>query len=189
MGDVGLSGTKKEYDMKKILFAGAAAAVAFAAQPALAQVTPDEESYTINLAGEVPSNCELVPEGSGNFTVDMLETGNQGNLVIAYSCNSPYTVSLTSLNGGMSHAESGGVVNIDYDVEATGFLPGTQTSTNSADMFGTPQVIVTNNDWQGIFFNGGLRSGNLDLSFDSLSEIAVAGTYSDELTITLAANW
>lgn len=175
--------------MKKLIIAAAASAIALAAQPAFAQVTPDEESFTLNLAGEVASNCELVPEGSGNYTVDMLETGNQGNLVIAYSCNSPYTVSLTSLNGGMSHAESGGVVNIDYDVEATGFLPGTQTSTNSADMFGTPVTIVTNNDWQGIFFNGGLRSGNLDLSFDSLSEIAVAGTYSDELTITLAANW
>jgi len=175
--------------MKKIFFAGVSAAIAFAASPALAQVTPDEESYTLNLAGEVESNCELVPEGSGNFTVNMLETGNQGSLVIGYSCNSPYTVSLTSLNGGMSHSESGGVVNIDYDIEASGFLPGTQTSTNSADIFGAPEVIVTNNDWQGIFFNGGARSGNLDLSFDSLSEIAVAGTYSDELTITLAANW
>jgi len=175
--------------MKKIFFAGVSAAVALAASPALAQVAPDEESYTISLAGEVDSNCELAPEGAGNFAVNMLETGNQGNLVIAYSCNSPYTVSLTSLNGGMSHFESGGTVNIDYDVEASGFLPGTQTSTNSDDMFGTPVVIVENNDWQGIFFNGGLRSGNLDLSFDSLSEIAVAGTYSDELTVTLAANW
>ena len=175
--------------MKKILLAAAAGAIALASQPAFAQVTPDEESFTLNLAGEVDSNCELVPEGSGNYNVNMLNTGNQGVLVVAYSCNSPYTVSLTSLNGGMEHAESGGAVVIDYDVEATGFAPGTQTSTNSADMFGTPVTIVTNSNWQNILLNGGLRTGNLDLSFDNLAEYAVAGTYSDELTITLAANF
>ncbi len=169
------------------LLAAAASALAFVA-PASAQVTPDSESYTINLEGSVDSNCELIPEGSGTYNVNMLETGNQGALVITYSCNSPYTVSLQSLNGGMRHVESNGGVNIDYDVEATGFLPGTTTSTNSATMQGTPVTIVTNNDWQNIFTNGGLRAGNLDLSFDSLAEYAVAGTYEDELTITLAAN-
>ncbi len=175
--------------MKKLaLFAAVAtAAVAFAA-PASAQVVADSESFTLNLAGSVDSNCELVPEGSGNYAVDMLNAGNQGALTIAYSCNSPYTVSLSSLNGGMRHSESNGAVNIDYDVEATGFAPGSATSTNSADMFGTAVPIVTNSNWQNILTNAGLRQGNLDLSFDSLSEYAVAGTYADELTITLAAN-
>lgn len=175
--------------MRKFLLAGIAGIAAFAAVPAAAQVTPDSESFTLNMSGSVASNCELIPEGSGNFAVDMLNPGNQGVLVVAYSCNSPYTVSLTSLNGGMRHAESGGAVNIDYDVEATGFLPGTQTTTNSAAMQGTPVTIVTNSNWQNILLNGGLRTGNLDLSFDSIGEYAVAGTYSDELTITLAANF
>ena len=170
------------------LLATAAASALFVAAPASAQVAPDSESFTLALNGTVQSNCELIPEGSGTANVDMLNTGNQGALVIAYSCNSPYTVSLTSLNGGMRHAESNGAVNIDYDVEAQGFFGGNQTSTNSATMHGTPVVIVTNNDWQNILTNGGLRTGNLDLSFDSLNEYAVAGTYSDQLTITLAAN-
>lgn len=165
--------------------AGAALAVS---SPASAQVTPDSESFVLSLNGSVQSNCELVPEGSGTYNVNMAETGNQGALVIAYSCNSPYTVSLSSLNGGMRHAESNGAVNIDYDVEAQGFFGTNQTSTNSATMHGTPVVIVTNNNWQNILTNAGLRTGNLDLSFDSVAEYQVAGTYSDQLTITLAAN-
>ncbi|KCZ49040.1 hypothetical protein [Hyphomonas pacifica] len=172
--------------MKRTLTAIAAAAALCGVAAA-----QDSEELVINLSGEVESNCELVPEGTANFDVDMLETGNQGSLSILYSCNSPYTVSLTSTNGGMSHQESGGAVNIDYDIEASFLGLGifSPTTTNSADMNGTPQVIVTNNDWQNILVNGGTRTGNLDLSFDSLNEYAVAGTYSDTLTITLAANY
>lgn len=171
-----------------LLAAAVAAPALMFAAPASAAVAADSESFTLSLNGSVASNCELVPEGSGTYNVDMLDTGNQGALVIAYSCNSPYTVSLSSLNGGMKHAESGGLVNIDYDVEATGFAPGTTTSTNSATMQGSPVTIVTNNNWQNILTNGGLRLANLDLSFDNIGEYAVAGTYSDQLTITLAAN-
>ena len=172
--------------MKRTLTAIAAAAALCGVAAA-----QDSEDLVINLNGEVESNCELVPEGTANFDVDMLETGNQGSLSILYSCNSPYTVSLTSANGGMSHQESSGAVNIDYDIEASFLGLGifAPTTTNSADMNGTPQVIVTNNDWQNILVNGGTRTGNLDLSFDSLNEYAVAGTYSDTLTITLAANY
>lgn len=167
---------------------------AVAAVPALMFATPaaaqDSESYVIGLSGSVDSNCELIPEGSGTFAVDMLNTGNQGSLTILYSCNSPYTVSLESANGGMEHQESGGAVNIDYDVEASFLGIGFgATTTNSASMQGSPVVIVTDNDWANILVNGGTRTGNLDLSFDSISEYAVAGTYEDELTITLAANY
>ena len=98
--------------MKRTLTA-IAAAVALTAGSASAL---DSESLEITLGGEVESNCELVPEGSASYDVDMLDTGNQGSLTILYSCNSPYTVSLESLNGGMYHNESTGGVNIDYDV-------------------------------------------------------------------------
>ena len=165
-----------------------AVAVALLATTAPAMAAGDSESYKINLTGSVASNCELIPEGTGNYNVDMLETGNQGVLTILYSCNSPYTVSLQSLNGGMKHVESGGAVNIDYDIEASFLGLGIgATTTNSASMQASPVVVVTNNDWQNILTNGGTRTGNLDLSFDSLSEYAVAGTYSDVLTVVLKA--
>ena len=186
---MGTSVKHLESIMKKLLLAAVAGSLAFAVQPASAQVVPDEESFVLSLAGSVDSNCELIPEGSGNYNVNMLNTGNQGNLVIAYSCNSPYTVALSSLNGGMRHSESGGSVVIDYDVEASGFAPGTSTSTAASSIFGSSQVIVTNSDWQNILTNGGLRTGNLDLQFAGVSEYAIAGTYADELTITLAADF
>ena len=169
--------------MKNAFKFAAAAVVPFAmmATPALAG---DSESYVLNLEGSVPSNCELTPEGSATAAVDMLELGNQGFLVVSFSCNSPYELTLSSANGGMSHAESGGAVVIDYDVESTfGGFP----TTNSAAMQASPVAIVTETSWANIAVNGGVRSGNLDLSFDSLSEYAVAGTYSDTLTLTLAA--
>ena len=155
--------------------------------PASAQ---DSESFVVSLNGSVASTCELIPEGSANFNVDMLNTGNQGVLTVLYSCNSPYTLSLQSANGGMRHVESGGAVNIDYDIEASFLGLGIgATSTNSAGMQAAPVVIVTDNDWRNILLNGGTRTGNLDLSFDNLAEFAVAGTYEDQLTITLAANY
>jgi len=171
--------------MKKALIL-AALPFALAAVPAAAQVTADTESYAIALSGSVASNCELIPEGSGTYNVDMLNSGNQGALAIVYSCNSPYKVLLSSANGGMLNTTSGGAVNIDYNVEAS-FLGFSATSTNSATMQGTPVAIVNNTDWQNILTNGGARSGNLDLSFDSVNEFAVAGDYEDTLTITLAA--
>ncbi|WP_300381426.1 hypothetical protein [Henriciella sp.] len=164
----------------------ALAAVALFGGAAYAQ---DSESLVIDLSGEVDSNCELVPEGSASFDVDMLETGNQGSLAIAYSCNSPYEVTLQSLYGGMRHDESGGAVVIDYDIEHFGFdqngLGG--GTVNSASMQATAAVIASSPNWENILTNGGIRTGNMDLSFDSLNEYAVAGTYEDELTLTLTA--
>ena len=167
----------------KVLVAASVPAL-LAASPAAAQVAPDSDSYVINLSGEVASVCDITPEGTTDFDVDMLDFDNQGFLVVAFSCNSPYIVTLESLNGGMEHVESGGAVNIDYDVEATfgGF-----STVNSADMQGSPQTIVTETSWANILLNGGVRSGNLDLSFDNLAEIAVAGTYEDTLTIAVTA--
>lgn len=164
----------------KILAAASVPAL-LAASPAAAQ---DSESFEIALSGSVDSNCELIPEGSGSYDVDMLETGNQGFLAIAFSCNSPYEVTLESLNGGMEHQESGGSVVIDYDVEAT--FAGFPT-VNSASMQGSPVAIVTETNWANILTNGGVRSGNMDLQFDSLAEYAVAGTYEDTLTIAITA--
>lgn len=176
--------------MKAFALLSAAAVALVVAAPVSAQVAKDSETYKVALSGSVASNCELVPEGSGSFPVDMLNTGNQGSLTIVYSCNSPYTVSLQSKNGGMRHAESGGTVNIDYDIEASFLGLGIgATKTNSANMQATPIAIVSNNDWQNIAVNGGTRTGNLDLSFDNVGEYRVAGTYADELTITLAATF
>jgi len=172
--------------LAKLAVAAAVPALAFAA-PAAAQVTPDSDTFTVNLNGSVASQCALLPNGSVNFPVDMLNTGNQGLLAIAYSCNSPYTVSLESDNGGMLNTTSGGVVNIPYAVEAISTTSGA-VAVNSQDMHGVPVTVITETSWLNILANGGLAAGNIDLNFTGiLDQYAVAGDYEDTLTIVLEA--
>lgn len=168
--------------LAKLIIAAAAPALAFAA-PASAQ---DSDSFVVNLAGSVDSECVLLPDGPVNFDVDMLDVGNQGLLVLGYSCNSPYTVSIQSLNGGMLNTTSGGAVNIPYALEVISTHDGPE-SFNSGDIT-SPVVVVEDTDWANIAANGGLAAGNLDLNFAGLlDEYAVAGDYSDELTFVLEA--
>ncbi|MDT0575603.1 hypothetical protein RM533_05345 [Croceicoccus sp. F390] len=174
--------------MKKIFAASLAITAAVLATSASAQVVKDSESFAIALSGTVASNCELTPEGSGSYNVNMLDVTDQGLLAITYACNSPYTVSLQSQNGGMRHQESNGAVLIDYDIDSS-FLGFNRVTVNSANMKSAPATIVTDSDWKNIALNGGARQGDLGLSFDNLAEYAVAGTYSDTLTIKLAANF
>lgn len=173
----------------KLAIAASVPALGFAA-PASAQVTADSDQFVVNLVGSVQSQCELLPNGSTTFGVNMLNTGNQGSLAIGYSCNSPYTVSLTSTNGGMKNTTSGGVVNIPYAVEASATGVGAVTVNSNTEMNGTAFPIVTDSDWVNILANLGAASGNIDLNFSGIgNQYAVAGDYEDTLTITLAANF
>ena len=99
-------------------------------------------------------------------------------------------VSLESLHGGMRHSESSGAVNIPYQIESLGFDPGGINAdvTSSVAMNGTPVVIANVSSWQNILANLGIRYGELDLNFPNPAEYNVAGTYGDELTITLSAS-
>ena len=171
--------------MKRTLTALAVAAMMAGASHA---VTADSESLVLSLNGEIASNCELIPEGTASYTVDMGNFGNQGFAVIAYSCNSPYTLSLSSLNGGMSHFESGGALVVDYAVETFGFSTGPQSFTASAMTGGSTSTVDQQTSWANIFVNGGAQAGNLDLVFPGFANSAVAGTYTDELTVTLTAD-
>lgn len=149
-------------------------------------LTADEESLTFELNGEIESNCELTPDGNVAYDVDMTDFGNQGFAAVVFSCNSPYELTISSLNGGMKHAESGGTINIEYDVETFGFATGPQ-SFNSSDISATPGVVVSDTDWVNILANIGAQAGNLDLIFPGFVDSFVAGTYEDELTLTLSA--
>ena len=175
--------------MKKLLYVSGAA-IALAATPAMAQ---DSDELVINLAGEVASVCAMTPDGPVNYNVDMTETGDQGNITIAYSCNSPYELRLSSANGGMEHQESSGAFTIPYGVETFGFeLPNGfgASDIDSASIHNNATAIAAVTDWANIFANGGARSGELDLNFaGQLDKLGTAGTYEDTLTVTLQAVW
>lgn len=174
--------------MKTLVKISATAAVLMASSTAFS-VTPDSESLDINLSGEVASHCELIPEGSVSYTVDMANIGAQGFAALVYSCNSPYTLSITSQNGGMEHQESDGSVNIDYDLLTLGFGgddEGVKIFTASEITGGS--IVDQETSWQNILVNGGVTLGTMDLQFKNLGEYQVAGTYEDTLTLTLSAD-
>jgi type 1 fimbria pilin len=179
-----IHGSKKEgATMKRTLTA--LAGLAMMAGTASA-IPADSDDLKINLKGTVDSVCELTPDGPLDYDVNMLDYGNQGLLAIAYSCNSPYTVTIASKNGGMEHQESTGAVNIPYDIETYGFF--VSATFDSAAIAGTPGVLDTDNDWTNILLNGDGRIGNMDLRWQGLSNFAVAGTYKDTLTIKIKAD-
>lgn len=149
-------------------------------------IPADSDSLQINLEGTVDSVCVLTPDGPLDYAVDMSNYGNQGLLAIAYSCNSPYKVTVESQNGGMEHQESGGAINVRYDLETYGFFVAA-TFDSAAITAGSPGVLDQDNDWTNILLNGDGRIGNMDLRWPGLANSAVAGTYQDTLTIKIEA--
>lgn len=175
--------------MKRTLTA--LAAMAFMAGAAHAQLSADTDTLEYHLNGTIASVCSMTPNGISNVSVDMNNYGNQGLAAVAYSCNSPYTLTIKSLHGGLSHFESGDSFVVEYDVETFGFFNdvgnGSQ-SFNSVAIKNTPATVASVNSWQNILFNIGLQTGNLDLILPSADKIGVAGTYKDTLTLTLTAD-
>lgn len=168
------------------------AAVALMAGVAHAQIAPDSDTLNYELNGTIDSVCVLTPNGTSVVNVDMGNFGNQGLAAVAYSCNSPYTLTISSANGGLEHQESGGAITIEYDVETFGFLNddvgnGPQTF-NSAAIGTTAATVAQDLSWTNILFNGGIQTGNIDLTFPGLLQSNVAGTYQDTLTLTLTAD-
>lgn len=173
--------------MKTLLKLSVTAAFLLSSSAAFS-VTPDSETLDINLNGQVDSRCELIPEGSVSYTVDMADINTQGFAAIAYSCNSPYTLTIVSANGGMKHQESNSI-NIDYDLYTFGF-GGADDGFKSftASQITSAAIVDQENSWQNILLNGGITAGTMDLQFAGLSEYQVAGTYKDTLTLTLSAD-
>lgn len=162
----------------------AAVPAMLAATPAMATVTADSDSLEINLNGEVASNCELTPDGPVNKTLDMNNGLTPQQLVgIAYSCNSPYTVTLKSQNGGLKH--NSGQFKVAYDVIIAG-LGGIQSK--SAQTLQGGVAIAQDTDWTNIALNAGAKALTFDINFNGLHDYQVAGTYSDKLTVSIKAD-
>lgn len=154
-----------------------------AASPAMAAVTADSDSVEINLNGEVASVCFLTPDGPVTKTLNMTNVTAQQLVGILYSCNSPYTVTLTSQNGGLKHNSAPFKVAYDVRIAGTG---GFQT--RSAQSLTGGVAIAQDTDWTNIALNGGGQALTFDLNFNGLTDYQVAGTYSDKLTVSIKAD-
>lgn len=174
--------------MKRTLTA-IAAATALLAGTASAQLVADQETLTYNLNGFVQSECNLTPNGTVAKNVVMTAVNAQGVGQINFSCNSPYQVSIESANGGMQHVQS--PLLIPYQLRHAGKL-NSEASVNygpyvdSSTLVGSPLVVEESLDWLSIASNAGYRQINIDVLFND-DTYAVAGNYSDSLTVTLTA--
>jgi hypothetical protein len=162
----------------------AAVPAMLAASPAMATVTADSDSLEINLNGEVQSVCFLTPDGPVTKTLNMANGLTPQQLVgIAYSCNSPYTVTLKSQNGGLKHNSAPFKVAYDVIIAGTGGL-----QSRSAQSLTGGVAIAQDTDWTNIALNGGAQALTFDLNFNGLTDYQVAGTYSDKLTVSIKAD-
>lgn len=173
--------------MKRTFTAIAAAAALFAGTATAQTLVADSETLTYNLNGFVQSQCELTPNGNQSKNVVMTAPNAQGIGQIVFSCNSPYEVTVQSTNGGMQHAQS--TLLIPYQLRHGGSIGSEPTNYgpyyDSSDLT-TAKVLDESDDWQSIASNRGQRQINLDVLFDD-DTYAVAGNYSDTLTVTLTA--
>lgn len=174
--------------MKRTLTAIAAVTALLAGTATAQTLTPDSETLTYNLNGFVQSSCELTPNGNQNKNVVMTAPNAQGIGQITFSCNSPYEVTVVSANGGMQHGQS--PLLIPYQLRHGGSI-GTEPTNygpyyDSSALTGTGQTLDESDDWLSIASNRGQRQINLDVLFDD-DTYAVAGNYTDTLTVTLTA--
>lgn len=176
--------------MKKALTAITAAAVLMAGAASAQSLVADSETLTYTLNGFVQSECQMTPNGSLTKNIVMTQEPAQNVGIITFSCNSPYTVTAQSANGGMQHAQSS--LLIPYQLRHGGSIGGAPIDYgpyyDSSVLTGAGQLLDESTDWLSIASNEGYRVINLDVLFDE-DTYAVAGNYSDELTITLAANF
>lgn len=177
--------------MKRTLTAITAVAALIAGSATAQTLTADSETLTYNLNGFVQSECSLTPNGTVNKNVVMTAVNAQGVGQITFSCNSPYKVTVQSTNGGMKHAQSGGSLLIPYQLRHGGSIGGEAVDYGPYYLSGdltTEQLLDESTDWLSIASNQGYRNINLDVQFDD-DTYAVAGNYSDTLTVTLTAQF
>lgn len=176
--------------MKRTLTAIATAALLAGAASAQVVPTPDVETLDYALSGFVESECELATSNGTSRNVIMTAENAQGITALTFSCNSPYTLTVSSLNGGMEHQQSGGTLLIPYQLRTGGAIPTGGTTSYvfyTSDQLSSPQVLDSTTDWLSLASNEGTRQINLDVMFTD-DTYAVAGNYSDVLTITLTPN-
>lgn len=173
--------------MKRTLTAIAAMAAVFAGTASAQNVlVGDTETLNYNLTGFVQSECTMTPNGNVNRNIVMDAVNAQGVGAVEFSCNSPYTLSVKSANGGMQHQQSS--LLIPYQLRTGSLLENQGTLViDSADLAqGDGEEVETSTDWLSIIANRGKRQINLDVGFTD-DTFRVAGNYSDTLTVTLKA--
>lgn len=160
--------------MKKLLIAAVAASAAFAA-PAMAQSIPAAPSIEIPLAGTLAKKCTVAAFLDGPFNALNLEsTSVQGAESVSVNCNygGSASVTFTSLNAG---ALKSGANTLPYKLIVSGSPLSSGVSLSSPQTWGGWPAATNAN-----------QTRSLSVQLDAAA--TVAGTYTDTVTVSVAAN-
>lgn len=181
--------------MRQVLRLFASLSLCAASTPALAL----DDSVTITLNGEVERSCQVSPISAPDLSALSAAPGaptqNSADANFAFSCNAPYSMTVVSARGALTHDAVGAVGKfaeaVPYLVSAT--LPfdtsGAIAMTNcaSADL-----VAAANGQICGTGSSAGKTSinqqGNLKIDWQKPADPLLSGQYSDVLTIRISAN-
>lgn len=166
---------------------------------------------SFTLTGSVTKDCSFYGGGQTGHTINLgtigVRTGNDDNVSIAFNqrdavtsnvnsatagCNTNNTVTITKTNGsdGLKNFTPGSYDSnqftdrIPYAVNAS----WTGVATGSTAAGTTQSLAVASNQGTNVLTGGAWRSAfNMDVNAPAQSKGLVAGTYSDTITVTLAA--
>lgn len=144
--------------------------IAFAATSASFAASAQSATAKLDLVGKVALNCTISVTPTAKAASLDLKTGESNTSVgvVTEDCNSGsgYTVAMTSQNGGkLVSGDVNALYTASYD-DATGSIASSLTATRSKAFFG--------------------RTGNLLINIPANAQ-AIAGNYSDNITLVIAA--
>ncbi|MGJ3231994.1 MAG: hypothetical protein ACFE0P_09360 [Oceanicaulis sp.] len=193
---------------KTALFAAAASVFAFGAAPTFADVGSvdgDSDTAVLNLFGTVDAECEIAWAEGGqskdvHFEVDDTAEVNGGTDeydagTLEASCNSPYTVTMSSANGEMRHHSQSNLM-FDYRIN---FAGDSTEEIQAEDAQAAPQEVASISTFDFLSDNGSDLELEVKINFffSSASDTGflapedrqlIAGEYTDTLTFEVVAD-
>ena len=172
--------------MKKMIFAVVAAT--FAAAPALANTSSNNNSVSLEMQGELPMRCSVQTSGAAG-TINPLATGAQSLGTLTYTCNnaSGFTVKFNSANGFHLKKSATDSFGINYSFSGTNAANQIPALNFSGHTSGERSLNIPFG-WQNAT-NGGTTNQELFLTLGGQGGAGYsAGVYADRITVSVQAN-
>jgi len=165
----------------------AIAGVLAAAAPAAAQ-----EEVIVTVTGEIEPSCGL-SAGSGTVDLGALDQKTSERFAVGVDCNHPFTYTLSSQNGGLRH--EGGIAFVGNFTELLPYEIEIDLPLEDGDTARINQTCDSDAIRAGAVTCGFADSGTsiaieqtalFEVRWSTTDRILLAGTFADELTLSVA---
>jgi hypothetical protein len=143
---------------------------------------PAKDNYNLTITGNVPASCTFVTTTPTLDIGTATTAATSGSVRLAYKCNSTYSLSVTSSNGGQLKSASNET--IDYTVDFA--LDGGATLSGKPSLPTATQPTALGS---GLSKTTGPKNGTLTVKLDATQyDAATYGAYTDTLTLTITGS-